>query len=490
MEVYKKHLSKLSQVVIVAGLMVIIFTGCAKRDGVTASNSVNGASSLHIESHKPSIPLVMNDRVQFWIDYFEGRGREHFSRYLRRSTKYIPMMKKILHEQGLPEDLVYLALIESGFNPQAYSRAKATGAWQFISQTGRRYGLDADQWHDERRDPEKATVAASKYLKDLYTRYNDWYLAAAGYNAGEGKIDRAIRKYGTEDFWELTQGKYLKPETKDYVPKLIAAAMIAKNPKKYGFNDIEYEEPVESVEIALGKPIDLRVAAKCADVSYEDIKALNPELIKWVTPVSHNEYKLKIPASAKDRFKENYAALQPENHLGEDKLKVMKAQRLDKVAKKQGVPVVLLAAANNMESHAVVSPGTELVIPFTPPAGESFREPVEKKSKNCRAGRKCREPRESVGRTRNTRRVVRTSREVGSVSGEAHKSKKLAMVERSSDAKKHSMHRVRSGESIDSIAKKYKVSPGQIRQLNKISGSKIKKGQSLKIPSKQTAALN
>lgn len=432
----------------------------------------------------------MNERVQDWMDYFQGRGREHFARYLRRSGKYIPMMKKILHQEGLPEDLIYLAMIESGFNPHAYSRAKATGAWQFIASTGRRYGLDADQWHDERRDPEKATVAASKYLKDLYARYNDWYLAAAGYNAGEGKIDRAIRKYSTDDFWELTEGRYLKPETKDYVPKLIAAAMIAKNPKKYGFDNIEYEEPVETVEVTLNKPIDLRVAAKCADVSYENLRSLNPELIRWVTPVNREEYKLKIPSASKDRFEENYAALQPDNHLGEDKFRVTKAQSLDHVAKKQGVPTILLAAANNMGMREMVRPGMELIIPFTPPEGERFTDASEGNSKKCRKKRGCVDERSSG---RKNRKLVRAAkgREIGSVSGETRRSKKLAMVEKSEARKSRGTHRVRHGESIHSIAKKYKISPTQLKDLNKLSnGKKLKKGQSLKIPSKQTASLD
>lgn len=424
--------------------------GCAKTPSTTSHNGSQNSRNydLHSSYPKSSIPLVMNDRVEYWISYFQGKGRPHFERYLRRSGKYVPMMRRILREEGMPEDLIYLAMIESGFNTQAYSHAKATGAWQFISSTGRRYGLDADQWHDERRDPEKATLAASRYLKDLYARYNDWYLAAAGYNAGEGKIDRAIRKYNTEDFWELTQGRYLKPETKDYVPKLIAAATIAKNLKKYGFEDIDYEKPVETVEVTLAKPLDLRVAAKCAEVDYEEIKALNPELIRWVTPVNSSEYKLKVPADVREKFEQNYAALNPDNHLGEDRIKVTKHQTLDKVAKKQGVSPILLAAANDMSPRQSVSPGTELIIPFSPPEGERLVDVVDKKGRKTKLSKKER------------RKLVRgASRgEVGSVSGDTRKAKKLAMIERN-DAKRHSTHRVRSGESIGSIAKKFSLKP-------------------------------
>jgi membrane-bound lytic murein transglycosylase D len=164
------------------------------------------------------IPIVINARVEQFIQYFQTTGKKIFTNWLARSERYIPFMKNLLRENGLPEDLVYMSLIESGFNPYAYSRRKASGPWQFIYLTGKRYGLKANWWVDERRDPEKSTIAATKYLKDLYDMFECWYLAAAGYNAGEGKILNAMKRYRTEDFWELTKYRYLKRETKDYVP--------------------------------------------------------------------------------------------------------------------------------------------------------------------------------------------------------------------------------------------------------------------------------
>jgi len=336
------------------------------------------------EIQRPDIPLVMNDRVQDWLDYFQGRGRSHFERYLARSAKYIPMIRRVLKENGLPQDLVYLAMIESGFNPHAYSRARATGTWQFIYQTGVRYGLQVDQWVDERRDPEKSTVAAAKYLKDLYDRYNNWYLAAAGYNAGEGKIDRAIQKYDTEDFWELSKGKYLRNETKDYVPKLIAAAMIAKDPRKYGFEQVEYESPVGFEEAEIDAPIDLRVAAKCAGVTYEEIKALNPELLHWVTPPQSKTYRLKVPAGAKNRFLNSYASLKDEERLGEEKITLDETRSIRSLADERDVPAILLAAANGRDVEDTVSSGTQLVLPMDPPEGESFYEKVYERRKSGR----------------------------------------------------------------------------------------------------------
>ena len=189
------------------------------------------------------IPIVINAKVEEFVQFFQTTLKNRFSGWLGRSAKYIPSMKTLLKENGLPEDLVYLALIESGFNPYAYSRSKAMGPWQFIYLTGKRYGLKVTGWVDERRDPEKSTIAAAKYLKDLYDMFECWYLAAAGYNAGENKIVKAMKRYQTEDFWELAKYTYLKKETRDYVPQMIAAALIAKDPEQYGFTSIEYEEP-------------------------------------------------------------------------------------------------------------------------------------------------------------------------------------------------------------------------------------------------------
>lgn len=250
---------------------------------------------------KFDIPVTLNEKVESHIHYFTNRIREKFSTWLARSEMYLPMMKKTFKEKGLPEDLTYLALIESGFNNKAYSRAKATGQWQFMYGTGKRYGLRIDRWMDERRDPEKATEAAAQYLADLYVMFDDWYLAAAGYNAGEGKIMRAIDKYDTNDFWQLSQPKYryLRAETKNYVPKLIAAALIAKEPAKYGFDDIEYHPTLAYERVAISGMKDLREIAVAGECDVEELKALNPELKTNFTPPNYPEYQLKVPVGKK-----------------------------------------------------------------------------------------------------------------------------------------------------------------------------------------------
>ena len=187
------------------------------------------------DNSRYDFPITMNSKVEGWIDYFTGRGRDHMERYLSRSSRYMPIMRKILKQEGVPEDLVYLALIESGFNLQAKSRAKAVGPWQFIRSTGIRYGLRVDAWIDERQDPIQSTVVAAKYLKDLYLMFESWYLAASAYNSGEYKILRAIETLKTNNYWRICKSRAIRRETKDYVPKLVAAAIIAKNPARYEF---------------------------------------------------------------------------------------------------------------------------------------------------------------------------------------------------------------------------------------------------------------
>jgi len=256
------------------------------------------------------IPLTLNSKVEYFITYFQTSGREAFARWLSRSERYIPMMKRVLRNEKLPEDLVYLAMIESGFSPHAYSVASAVGPWQFMSGTGKRYALRIDQWIDERRDPFKSTVAAAMYLKELYGLFNkDWYLAAAGYNAGENKILRAIEMYNSKDFWQLAKGSYLKRETRDYVPKLLAAAIIAKDPAKYGFADVAYLTPIELDTIIIPSRTDLELVAKICDVPYQTVRDLNPELRRWCTPPDYPKYELKIPKGKKSLFEAEYAKI-------------------------------------------------------------------------------------------------------------------------------------------------------------------------------------
>jgi membrane-bound lytic murein transglycosylase D len=310
------------------------------------------------------IPIVFNAKVLQFIQYFQTDIRDRFATYLGRSEKYIRFMRNLLKEYGLPEDLVYIVLIESGFDPSAYSRSKASGPWQFVYWTGRRYGLKVNWWVDERRDPVKSTIAAAKYLKDLYERFESWHLVAAGYNAGEYKIVKAIKRSRTEDFWKLTNHPYLKRETKNYVPQMIAAALIAKDPGSYGFTDIEYEEPLCYEEVRVPELTGLSLIAKACETTLEEIKGLNPEILRGVTPPNEAEYEIKIPLGKKEVFLKNFEALQPLEKF-EFKTHILKnGETLAGVAKRYRVDLEPLLEINQLRKTSRVSKGTTLLIPI------------------------------------------------------------------------------------------------------------------------------
>ena len=319
------------------------------------------------------IPIVMNARVEQFIQHFQTAGKKNFSNWLARSAKYIPLMRNLLKENGLPEDLVYLALIESGFNPRAYSRRKAAGPWQFIYPTGKRYGLRVNGWVDERRDPEKSTIAAAKYLKDLYDLFECWYLAAASYNAGEGKISRAIKRYRTEDFWELTKYRYLKQETKDYVPQMIAAALIAKDPEKYGFTGIEYQEPLRYDKVSVPPVMDLSLIARAGEITTDELKELNPELLRWCTPPD-TDYEIKIPFGKKEFFLKKFESLQSSERPQYRIHIFKKGDTLPKVARAYRVSGESILETNQLKKTSRLTPGMNLVIPISvSPANQDTR---------------------------------------------------------------------------------------------------------------------
>ena len=313
------------------------------------------------------IPLTLNSKVEYFITYFQTGAREVFARWLSRSERYIPMMKQVLRKEGLPEDLVYLAMIESGFSPHAYSVASAVGPWQFMSGTGKRYALRIDHWIDERRDPLKSTVAAAMYLKELYGLFNkNWYLAAAGYNAGENKILKAIEIHNSKDFWQLAKGSYLKRETKDYVPKLLAAAIIAKDPAKYGFADVAYLSPIELDTVTIPSRTDLELVAKICDIPYQTIRDLNPELRRWCTPPDYPNYELKIPKGKKAIFAVEYAKVPEDRRYTEKVLytryRAKKKDTLASVARRFGTTPQVIAELNHIGKKAKIK-GKLLTVP-------------------------------------------------------------------------------------------------------------------------------
>jgi membrane-bound lytic murein transglycosylase D len=251
------------------------------------------------------IPMVLNDSVENHLEYFKTKGRDVFQKWLDRSVRYIPLMRGIFREKNLPEDLVYVAMIESGFNPYAVSWARAVGPWQFMPHTGKLYGLRIDWWVDERKDPVKSTHAAAEHLKDLHNLFGSWPLALASYNAGAGKVQRALLRTQSEDFWDLKASRYIRRETKNYIPKYMAATIIAKNPEAYGF-DVPAVDPYVYDEAVITGSADLRLVAQCAGTTYEIIKELNPELKRWITPPDADRYVLRLPEGTGEAFRHNY----------------------------------------------------------------------------------------------------------------------------------------------------------------------------------------
>ena len=289
------------------------------RPGPQFSEELKGKVALQLqelEGRGQPVPVTFNDEVQASLEYFLTDARTFTVRALERSGKYLPMMKKIFQDNGLPQDLVYLALIESGYRVDAVSPANAVGPWQFIRSTGRRYGLKINDFVDERMHPEKSTRAAAQYLSDLHNRFGCWQLAAAAYNAGEGKIERALKRYRAESFWEIAEaGNYLRPETKNYVPKFLAIMLIAKDPARYGLVGLNPAPPEVYDEVVVTDPTDLAVVARLARTDEDTIKDLNPHLKLWCTPISERNYSLRVPRGRGALFLQEYALLNPSKRM-------------------------------------------------------------------------------------------------------------------------------------------------------------------------------
>ncbi len=402
------------------------------------------ASTKLSEVPLPDVPLMLNIQVEKWMDYFQGRGRKYFALWLSRSSRYVPMMKQILKENGLPDGLIYLSMIESGFRPYAYSHAKAVGPWQFMKFTGERYGLRVTYWIDERMDPEKSTIAAAQHLKDLYDEFDHWYLAAAGYNAGSGKVNRAIKKYGTEDFWEMSQKKhrYLKPETKNYVPKLLAASLLASDPVKYGFVDIEYQEPIAYEKVLAPEPVELQAVATALEIDLETIKELNPELRRAVTPPNYPNYELKVPVGTKMKFEQMYASI-PRYKVNDILVhRVRSGETLSRIAKKYGVATSSVAQYNHLKTQSKLRKNQELFIPVN---SGGYTETVA-----------------------------------------VAKVKKAVPV----DHKNAQFYVVQQGDSLWSISRKFSITVTQLRQWNQLHRSAIRPGQRLVVARQKKVTKN
>jgi membrane-bound lytic murein transglycosylase D len=259
--------------------------------------NVNRDLVYHSVSESPhfDLPVTYNSKVRTWVNFFQTNGKRDFKRWLERSSRYLPKIIPVLEAQGLPKDLVYLAMIESGFSPRAVSTAEAVGYWQFIKPTASRYGLTVEWWLDERRDIIKSTLAAANYLNDLYRMFGSWYLAASAYNMGEGRIKKLIKKYNTKNYWVLSKKSDFPKETEQYIPKLIAAMLIAKAPKMYGFRDLQPQSPVKYVFVEAPGGTDLENLSMYLGLDKMTLTQMNPELTKGFVPQYIDSHKIRVP---------------------------------------------------------------------------------------------------------------------------------------------------------------------------------------------------
>ncbi len=512
---------------------------CLTEELEALRQSGNWQNKEDLAKHKQSsetaydFPIVINKQVEAYLDIFQNRQKNTFSKWLARSGKYIPMFQKELRKAGLPEDLAYLAMIESGFNQRAYSRARAVGLWQFIKSTGKMYNLRIDNYVDERRHAEKSTKAAVAFLSDLYADFGDWHLAVAGYNAGGGKIRRGLKRYKCDNFWSLAQHKYLRLETKRYVPKLIAAIIIAKNPQKYGFKGINYAEPLAYETLRVGPGLNLDAVALLCGTTSKEIKQLNRELKTGRTPLNKRHYDVQIPLGTKQLAETNLPRLSRVATTGYKSHVIQRGDTISGICKRYNINKTTLLKINNLRSSKLVA-GKHLRIPqgsiryrllaegeegqiassedlllHTIQPGETVSRIADKYNvpadlivawnglqsvHRIRAGQQLSLYIEGINANvaatstppAQTRKVVRQSRK-------QVRSSSTSMIVLAEQKKFHvavpgqqvktqvSWYRVRPGDSLWTIARKFDLSTRQLKSWNNLKSNRIHPGVKLKI---------
>jgi membrane-bound lytic murein transglycosylase D len=327
----------------------------------SADPKVKAKAQAEIKSTHSDLPLMMTDQVAGFISHFSTSGRGTFERAFARSGRYHDMMVKILKEEGVPQDLIYLAQAESGFHPLAVSRVGARGIWQFMGSRARGYGLHKNLWVDDRQDPEKSTRAAARHLRDLYAQFGDWYLAMAAYNSGPGTVQAAVRRTGYADFWELYRRNVLPKETRNYVPIILAVTIMTKNLSQYGFDDVSMDEPAVYDSVTISYPVDLRLVAECVDAAQAQLQELNPSLLRLTTP-REGTFELHLPAGTKGQYQNAIAAIPRDMRLWWRYHKVQPSDTLASLSRSYHMPAKSIATANHLDGMELEA-GAKVIIP-------------------------------------------------------------------------------------------------------------------------------
>jgi membrane-bound lytic murein transglycosylase D len=418
-----------------------------------ADDATKAAVKADLEHNPHDIPIPEHPKVLSYVEVMQGRMREYIQESLERGAKYMPMIQKVFRAEGLPLDLAYIPIIESSFKTNALSKASAKGPWQFMKPTAREHDLKIDWFIDERSDPEKATVAAAKYLKTLSKMFDgDWNLVLAAYNGGPGRVSRAIKRAGVEDFWKLSATtKYLPRETREYVPLILAAMIIGRNPAQYGFEAITAEAH-EYDKVTLPKAIDLRRVAEWAGTTVDEIQTLNPELRRWTTPIQYPDYEIKVPKGTGTTLTARLADASPSDFSALKWYTAKKGETLLTVARRFGVSRTDVAEANNLSVKARLRPGQGLIIPRAPATVLAAR--TERAAPSSVASRAIVERAESP-----------------SVAAATPASTQAAPI----------TYKVKRGDTLFSIAQLFDTTVAKIKSWNRLSSNRIAPGARLRI---------
>jgi membrane-bound lytic murein transglycosylase D len=486
---------------------------------------VKAKAEAELASTRSDLPLMINDQVASFINYFSTKGHGTIEHSMIRAGRYREMINRIFKEEGVPQDLIYLAEAESGFHPVALSHAGARGMWQFMASRASGYGLQRNWWVDDRQDPEKATRAAARHLKDLYNQFGDWYLAMAAYNSGPGTVQHAVQRTGYADFWELYRRNVLPGETRNYVPIILAFAIMAKNPAQYGLDRLTPDPPMKSDNVKIDYPVDLRLVAEIVDSTVVDLQELNPSLLRMTTP-KDGEFTLRLPVGTASRFEQAIASIPQDKRVWWRYHRVTGGETLGEIAKKYHSSTSAIADVNNLEDGAELKKDARLIIPVQPgrsgdaqtahyskhpvrykvrkgdtvlSVADDYGVPADKirrwnhlRGNSLTAGRSIliyraladsAEP--TVASTRSSKKSTKSKKsappEDEEVTASRSKSESKSKKSNSLQAAKKQTHKVKKGETLTSIAEHYGTTVEALKKDNRSIAKNLKAGQVLVI---------